>query len=84
MVYRNTPQSTTGNSPAKLMFGQKLNTRFNQLKPDLFTTVQKNQQRQKFNHDYHCFKRSIKIYIKIINICDRICENQAYEIKFQN
>ena len=37
--YRNTPQSTTGNSPAKLLFGRKLNTRFDQLKPDLFTTV---------------------------------------------
>ena len=37
-VYRNTPQSTTGNSPAELLFGRKLNTRFDQLKPDLFTT----------------------------------------------
>ena len=48
LAYRNTPQSTTGNSPAKLLFGRKFNTRFDQLKPDLFTTfikVQKNQQK---------------------------------------
>ena len=59
-AYRNTPQSTTGNSPAELLFGRKLNTRFDQLKPDLLTTVQKNQQRQKFNHDNHSSQRSIK------------------------
>ena len=59
-AYRNTPRSTTGNSPAELLFGRKLNTRIDQLKPDLFTTVQKNQQRQKFNHDNHSSQRSIK------------------------
>ena len=59
-AYRNTPQSTTGNSPAELLFGRKLNTRFDQLKPDVFTTVQRNQQRQKFNHDNHSSQRSIK------------------------
>ena len=59
-TYRNAPQSTTGNSPAELLFGRKLNTRFDQLKPDLLTTVQKNQQRQKFNHDNHSSQRSIK------------------------
>ena len=53
LTYRNTPQSTTGNSPAKLLFGRKFKTRFDQLKPDLFTKVQKNQQKQNFSHDNH-------------------------------
>ena len=49
--YRYTPHSTTGLPPAKLMLGQNLRTRFDQLQPDVSARVEKQQLRQ--IHDSH-------------------------------
>jgi len=51
--YRNLPHSTTGVSPAELMFGQQLRSRLDLLKPSLESRVEHNQQRQKEGHDQH-------------------------------
>lgn len=45
--YRNLPHSTTGVSPAELMFGRQLHSRLDLLKPSLESRVEDNQQRQK-------------------------------------
>ena len=41
--YRTTPQSTTSAIPAELMFGRKLRTRLDLLKPDLEVAVRQRQ-----------------------------------------
>ena len=51
--YRNLPHSTTGVSPAELMFGRQLRSQLDLLKPSLESRVQHNQQRQKEGHDQH-------------------------------
>ena len=35
-TYRNTPQTTTGISPAEFLFGRRLRSRLDLLKPDLY------------------------------------------------
>ena len=45
--YHTTPQSTTGTTPAELMFGRKLRTRLDLLKPDLEVAVHQKQTKQK-------------------------------------
>ena len=45
--YRTTPQSTTGHSPAELLFGSPLRTQLDLLQPDLRAKVQGQQQRMK-------------------------------------
>ena len=49
--YRNTPQATTGRSPAELFLKRQLRTRFSLLKPDVISTVHQKQDVQKKNHD---------------------------------
>jgi len=49
--YRNTPQATTGRSPAELFLKSRLRTRFSLLKPDVISTVHQKQDVQKQNHD---------------------------------
>jgi len=51
LQYRNTPQATTGRSPAELFLKRKLRTRFSLLKPDVTSNVQHKQDIQKQNHD---------------------------------
>ena len=51
--YRTTPQSTTGQSPAELLFGRPLRTQLDLLQPDLRAKVQCQQERMKINHDQH-------------------------------
>ena len=53
--YRMTPHSTTGRSPAELMFGRKLRTRFDMLWPseNLETRVHDKQEKQKWYHAKH-------------------------------
>ena len=65
--YRTTPQSTTGTTPAELMFGRKLRTRLDLLKPDLEVAVRRKQTKQKAAHDYHAtdcsFKEGAYVYV---------------------
>ena len=48
-----TPQSTTGTSPAELMFGRKLCTTLDLLKPIVAVKVHQKQTQQKVTHDQH-------------------------------
>lgn len=49
--FRNTPHCTTGESPAKLLFGRELKTRFSLLKPPLITDrIEKSQENSMKNH----------------------------------
>ena len=49
--YRITPHTVTGQSPAELMFGRRLKTRLDLLRPDLRKVVRDQQSRQKSAHD---------------------------------
>ena len=61
--YRVTPQSTTGVSPAELIFGRKLRTRLVQdlFQPDLGNKVRQQQATQKQNHDAHSKQRGFEV-----------------------
>ena len=60
-VYRNTPQSTTGVSPAVMMFNRPLRCHLDLLKPDIGATVQNQQIQQQLNHDVHSKGRKFQI-----------------------
>ena len=60
-TYRNTPQSTTGCSPAELMLGCPMRTRFNLMKPDLGEKVHQNQERQKRYHNQRAKEKLFKV-----------------------
>ena len=51
--YRITPHSTTGVPPAELIFGRKIRSHLDHLRPNLGDTVQQSQTRQKTVHDSH-------------------------------
>ena len=51
--YQTTPQSTTGQSPAELLFGRPLRSQLDLLQPDLHAKVQYRQLQMKTNHDQH-------------------------------
>ena len=51
--YRITPHSTTGVLPAELVFGRKLCSHLDHLRPNLGDTVRQSQARQKAAHDSH-------------------------------
>jgi len=51
MSYRLTPQSTTGVLPAQLLLGRQPRSRLDPLKPHTAERVEKNQMRQKEQHD---------------------------------
>ena len=55
--YRITPHSTTGLSPAELLMGRKLKSRFDLLKPNIATRVELKQQQQKCNNDSRAVAR---------------------------
>ena len=50
-AYRATPHSTTGLSPAELLFKRKIRTRFDLAKPNLPGQVRSRQEQQKVHHD---------------------------------
>ena len=50
------PQSTTGTSPAELLFSRPLESRLHLLRPNLSQNVE-NKQQQKLNHDKHAVER---------------------------
>ena len=60
-AYRNTPQSTTGMSPAELLFGCKLRSPLDLIKPDLHQRVETEQFKQKIAHDKHSFNQSFHL-----------------------
>ena len=60
--YRLTPQTTTGLSPAELMFGRRLRSHLDLLMPSIATRVNaKQQQQQKVNHDGNCKLREFDV-----------------------
>jgi len=59
--YRCTPHSTTGLSPAELLFGRNIRTHLDLLHPCLHNTVSKHQQAQKSQHDRHAVEREISV-----------------------
>ena len=66
--YRRTPQTTTGSSPAELMFGRNLRTRLDLLLPNLSARVEQSQSRQKQEHDVHArdctFTVGSKVFVR--------------------
>ena len=59
--YRITPQSSTGISPAELMYGRRLRSHLDNLRPDLDKKVRQSQERQKRGHDSHAKFREFKV-----------------------
>ena len=51
LQYRVTPHTTTGRSPAELLFGRNIRTRLHAICPDLSRTVERKQQQQKRHRD---------------------------------
>ena len=56
--YRLTPHSSTGLSPAELMFGRKLRSQLDQIKPSLQRQAHKSQDQQRKSHDKRSKARS--------------------------
>ena len=56
-MYRLTPQSVTGVSPAELLFGRPLRSPLDLLHPDIRSRVSSHQEQQKGNHDRHAKER---------------------------
>ena len=61
------PQTTTGQTPAELMFGRQLRTRLSNVKPGVEERVQKKQENQKRNYSIKTkdkyFKVGDKVYV---------------------
>ena len=55
--YRTTPHTTTGNSPAELLLGQRPRTLLDLVVPDVSNRVQRKQEKQKEDHDKSASKR---------------------------
>ncbi|KAI0986203.1 hypothetical protein GJ496_007654 [Pomphorhynchus laevis] len=47
MTYRNSPQGSTGKAPAELLYGRRLKTIWDRLRPTTQTTVQSHREKQK-------------------------------------
>ena len=60
-TYRNTPQATTGSTPAELMMGRRLRSTLDLAKPDLENRVVTKQDQQKYQHDRHARQRVIQV-----------------------
>ena len=59
-AYRNTPHTTTGSSPAELLFNRRPRTRLDLMRPSVGARVQKKQYNQKQSHDKSAKPRSFK------------------------
>ena len=66
--YRISPQATTGVSPAELLFGRRIRTRLDLLRPNTASHVESKQAVQKKTHDMHSKLRSFvkgkKVYVR--------------------
>ena len=61
MAYRFTPQSTTGLSPAELIFKNRPRSRLDLLKPHTAERVESHQQKQKEYHDVKAKNRQFNV-----------------------
>lgn len=61
LAYRSTPQTTTGLSPAELLFNRKVRTKLDLVKPEVRERVMKRQQAQKDYHDTHARDRTFAV-----------------------
>ena len=59
--YRNTPNSTTGQTPAELMLKRRPRTRLDLLRPDFDSKTSNKQADQKLKHDQHSKEREFLI-----------------------
>ena len=59
--YRTTPQTTTGRTPASLIFGRQIRSILSLVQPSVQQRVSKEQQRQQTDHDAHAKPRSLKV-----------------------
>ena len=59
--YRMTPQSTTGVSPAELIFGRRLRSHLDNIRPDIDRKTRLNQERQKQGHDRRARVREFRL-----------------------
>ena len=59
--YRTTPQSTTGVTPAELMFGQRLQSPLDNVRPDIDKKHRQQQEKQKQSHDQHARYREFQL-----------------------
>lgn len=60
-AYRNTPHTTTGSSPAELLFSRRPRTRLDLIRPSVEAHVVKKQYNQKQSHDKSAKSRSFKV-----------------------
>ena len=60
-LYRIAPHSTTGSSPAELMFGRNLRSRLDQVQPNVSEKVEAQQENQKSAHDNHAHNRPLEV-----------------------
>ena len=65
LQYATTPHTTTGHPPSELLFGRRLRTRLDSVKPDLGKLVERKQFRQKENHDQRTRTRNLLIGDKL-------------------
>ena len=63
--YRITPQSSTGVSPAELLYGRRLRSQLDLLHPDLGRRVRQEQDRQKQGHDVRSKSREFGVADKV-------------------
>ena len=61
LTYRLTPQSTTGISPSELLIGRRPRLRLDLLKPHIAERVERNQRKQKEQHDLRSRERSFEV-----------------------
>ena len=59
--YRLTPQTTTGETPAKKFLNRELKSRLDKIRPDLKKRVQEKQWKQKMTHDKTAVERKFEI-----------------------
>ena len=60
-AYRITPHSTTGSSPAELMFGRNLHSRLHKVQPNVSERVEAHQENQKSAHDDHAHNQPLEV-----------------------
>ena len=66
--YRSMPHSSTGMSPAEMLYGRKLQTQLDLLVRSVGKNIRNAQDRQRRNHNMHCrprsFNRGDSVYVK--------------------